>query len=779
MKRIILFISTLILLCISVQINAQAIGKVKRAKILQKPKLYDPPSGAMAPVGSSKVRVGTESNWIVFADRDNTPTFKSSDGVGHYKEINFMDPFYVIAEKGEFLRIVKYDFGVAKLKGSVYKITSEGVDYGWVNRREILQWNQPLVNPNNDFVLKALTVHKITDLGDIRNTEGKRLKLYNSPTLHAQHENQSDIRLLEFLFIFKKEDGAYLVGISNAFAPLGANQIIMGWVSEEVIQLWDQRVCLEPNWDEDAAKERQQAGIKVSLMDSADKAAEFKTSGKPDRNNVIWDNDTYSKRQIADWKRLPVINNNNGIYKTGFITDIFNNQGQAIINTEEHAKVQKEYNRVRDKAREVNIVFVVDGTTSMQPYLPTVTDAIESCFSSFGDSQNKYKIGAVMYGNNGSAMLEKEALSSNYQNTIAFLKNYQNNPKIMDSEQPSAMFNGLNKALYMFDKDETNVIILIGDAGTNARISTSSIVSKMQEMECSLLSFQIRNINELHDDFINQSKELIIQSACTDKDFPCRLRPADQKNAYRLDYPTESYLPGSLTHAGRGEAMDNIQLKNEIVNMISSLETNHAAVLAALEKKMSSLGGGAQAVNPAMRRILEKMDVSPTTLQKIQENNYQLFIEGYAAVEVDNLQHPLFNHVLFLTNQEVNKLEAILIKVTNINTPSQARKFTVDAYREILIAHIGEEEARAAIATKSPAEILEDVIGLPSRSELLDKYTVAELEDKRKVSDGEFRDIMNYMSAKLLAMKKVVGNTEYLFRSRDETYYWVPQEVLP
>ncbi len=784
MKYLILKISALLACILALSITTVQAQKPKRAKIVQIPTQFMKPTGSGTNGVQNKLNAaGPRNDWVVHSDRDNNITYTSANSDTKSKTINFMENFYVIGETDTRVELIKYDPSIISSNVS-RKVNMKKADYyGWADKDRLLLWNNSLVNKQTEFTIKALVGHSIADMVRGKSTD-KQLTLYNSPTVEANTENDNDVRLFEFLYVFKQENNKYLVGISNKLSrSAGAQEVIKGWISEKNAQVWSQRLCIEPNDDQSAATERRRQNVKASLFNNYQGALAFKTGTTAQYEKILWDKDKYEVGYPSSWKRMPVISKlDNKIYKTGAITDVYSKSNLKVLSAEEHANLEAQYNTVRDKKQNINIVFVIDGTQSNHSFFVPIINAIQNSINLFKNSDKKYKIGTVIYGKSGEGVVDSYSLTSKHSSVIQSLKNYRDKTDLsQDNDDPTDLYEGIRKATRTLNPKQTNIIVLIGDAGSSLNTNSTDIIQRMKDTECGFISFQTRNVKGLpgriYNEFINQTKEFIVESSGRSG-----IRPTlyeDSGNTFRLRYPIESLLPGSLTYSDKGGAMSQEELEEEIRTMLTSFEKQHERLLRDLDCKIYI--DCKPGINEAILEyfLKEIPDIDPATLRKIRDMDYQLFVEAYAPLQVDKLEYPIFKHVIFLTRQEFNELEKELEKLVDVgNTPSELREEIINAYKQILIGYYG-TEAKQEIANKTPAEVLEIVTGLPTTSELLSKYTIAELEDRRKVSDEEIQDIFFYMDKKLQTMQKVVGNPDYFFRSRDQTYYWVPQEVLP
>jgi len=790
MKYLILKLSILLIpLCVLNTAYAQS--KLKRnTKIIQIPQKYIKPTGSVIDTKLEKLPVsGPKNDWVVYSNSDNNPTYDAPNGVPTDKKMQFMDDFYVVGETETHLRIVKYDptlVASSSRKVDVKKIESADYDYGWVKKDQMLLWRHSLVNSINDFNLRALIVHNVYDF--FKGVGGEhQLTLYNSPELEEEYRNENDIRLFEFLYVFSKIGDSYLVGNSSELprSTVGSQKVIRGWISEKNIELWSDRLCIEPNDDAAASAERRSNGIKASLLINYQVAEKFKAEGKVpssnSRKDVLWDRDNYDAGYPPSWKRMPVMSKlDNNIYKTGVITDIFNKNNFKVLDPLEHAKLEKDYNELRDKMQNINIVFVIDGTESNHSFFVPIINSINKSLNLLENPDKRYKIGAFVYGKSGEGVVAEHPLTSVHSKVIRGLEKYRDKTGIpQDNDDATDVYVALKAALRAINPKQTNIIVLIGDAGNSAGDSNYNITKKMKDSECGIISFQTRNVEgpqgRVYNQFITQTKDIITLSSQRSAIKPPTLYQDEATNTFRLRFPIESLAPGSLTYSSKGSSMSSTKLQEEIRTMLRTYEEQHERLLRDLDCKIYI--DCKPDINEAiLEYFLQK--IPNVDISKIRAMDHQLFVEAYASLQVDKLEEPIFKHVLFLTDTELYDLYRSLEKIVQPGLPpSQLRQEIINSYKEILIRHYGTDIA--GMSSRTLAELTEDLTGLPSRSDLLNKYTIRDLGDRKEVTDYEIEDIFAYIEGKLEAFKRVRGNPQFFFRSRDQTYYWVPQEVLP
>ncbi len=367
-KRIIL--PTIFGMVLSMSCHAQ-LGSLQNKKVLQMPVEYIEPSGIVLPKNADKLPPsGPKNDWIVYSDRDNNPTYASPGGI-EYRQINFMESFYVVEEKNEFLRLVKCKPGLVMNKARKLNV-SKAEDYGWIKKDKLLLWKNALFNKQANLSLKALTVRNPEALKKGLEYDKKQFRLFKTPELKNYVDDE--IELFEFLFIFKKEKDNYLVGAVKNLNPFTEKEKI-GWISGDFIQVWQSRLCIEPNTNEKAVEERKNAQIKAYVFNSYEAANKLKTNKSVETGDIIWDKDSFNIKHPTDWWRFPVITKqDNDIYRIGVIVNIFDGRNHRLIPVKKYTKLERDYRGIKGHEESVYELFI--DTAYVQNKPETLTEPL-------------------------------------------------------------------------------------------------------------------------------------------------------------------------------------------------------------------------------------------------------------------------------------------------------------------------------------------------------------------------------------------------------------------
>ncbi|MCC6600563.1 MAG: hypothetical protein IT223_07790, partial [Crocinitomicaceae bacterium] len=345
------------ILCFTIHTQMMAQNSVIGKVLKKSPKDYlKTPTGDILPADAKRID-GEMEVWVVFSDRQDNQTYSSAaDKSTPVKKLGFMQKCFVIEENNTHLHIVAFDDFAYDVKTK--KITKNIEDYGWIAKDRMLLWKHALVNAKTKFTKKALVVNQKESL---RNPEKyasqKNLRIFNNPEL--SQENTADVRLYDFLYIYKKEGKAVLLGKGLEFSAVSSATQILGWVSLDIIYEWDQRMVLEPNTGKKALSERKMTGVEVTVFDNQQSAEAFRNNGSADKANMLPFKDDFRTSFDPGWKRFPVIeripNDIGDIVHTGIVSAVFDTTGTDIISLDEQSKIEAEYAKQRTKTRNINV----------------------------------------------------------------------------------------------------------------------------------------------------------------------------------------------------------------------------------------------------------------------------------------------------------------------------------------------------------------------------------------------------------------------------------------
>lgn len=796
MQRIIHLICLFLL---SLSAFSQPLGQVSGFSTSKKPLIYKQPTGEVAPVGAPTLQ-GVSTYWYVFSDRDENPTYEIPGGKKIYKKIKMGEAFWVIAEKDDYVRIVKvadgtYDVGSGKV---TLMAEANQHDYGWIGKQNLLLWSESLFQ--NGFKQKLLAVHTVESLKDpARYAAESKIFVYNSPDLKVKNNNT--IELMQFLYVYKSTGNAHLVGVLSS---LNRDQggYLLGWVSSSTLQSWGDRIVLEPNISGGNS-------LPPYVFKDQESAKAYAQSGTPNLQSSIW---SYKKTTVPDpyWKRLPILKREGNLVTTGVVTGVYGESGKEIISADDYDNIRNDYEPKRSST--FNLVFVVEGRKGVgEQGIEAAMRVHEDAISSLSGSSKTLRSGVVVYYDKDAPCWATDGIN-NPEATKASLRSNLVQPVKGGSD--ADMLAGLERALSMFGSRKdlaTNVIVLIGAAtlGEDLPERTSRIAKLVADNRVHLLAFQIAGGDDYaYDNFSTQVKDVITLSAKmiakeAEDAFAStgkikKMQPSLSQTKvyfkYQLDYPDNSPVAGYLYFAENSSVVRTAaQLQDGAFTMLKELKEKSSKALESLDAKVVGIGPRdveGQAVNALLGDMIRSFKTEKERqafMNLVMSKNFQFFVEGYTPIKPVTSAGNYYDLCLFLTASELSEITVFIKKEImdkSLDASAQVlRESIVTAYKKIIQDHYGRDRI-TEMMDKSPSEIMALLTGLPSTSQLLQDYTLRDIEDPSTVSDDQIAKIKEYFIIKYEKLRQLAesGSVDQVvreFKVVDKYHYWVPQSIIP
>ncbi|MEM7374165.1 MAG: type VI secretion system protein TssR domain-containing protein [Bacteroidota bacterium] len=808
--------TTALLFILGTALFAQTLPKGAKAK--DWPSKYTNPVMGVDLAPAKKGEVFEGAAWQVYSDRVNNVTTSQPNGGSKVATLGFLELLYVYQEQGEYLRLVKdpkFGMGMEELAFS-----TEAKDFGWIHKEKLLLWIRCLVTPDKSSInKKAMILNTLETLDTKKNKfdelAAKEVKFHLSPSLDQPGSRSAGLFNVFYIYKYGELNGKKAVLLGREARARQGDRItnsISGWVPTSRIVQWDHRVALEPNWTETAVKERSSKSQLVKFFSNREAALTYQMGGTPKGKETLWNDDPKENRNKGEWRRFPVLGNNNGVVRVGLMGDINSQHGK--ITPELLAEIQDRHGEAKKGLRNIDVVFVVDATTSMGPYFKPISEAIRNTIRELGAQNihpNKIRFGAVAYRDYAETTrkVESARLTSDGTKVAEFLstidaKDYK------DSDKPEAVFYGLKTAVKSLgmSKEHTNIVVLIGDAGNHSRedptqVPPNEIISLLRDYKANFMVFQARNPggHATFEDFVSQNKHLmktvamkIYQSQVKIKDVKISF-PVLETVGPQIMKINNGATAASLIYTLPGSTRDPKIIQKEVEDLVKVSLDHTDKFLQGVEDIVVSgdavsdvIGDTPESNSPyvssftpaIMLYLSETLKLDQDQLQQIAGKNYQLFMEAYAPVQVKGHGNSLFQYVLFLTRNELGDLARDLGRLVDATNNFEARRAMVEAWISLLEAHVGNLD-RAEMEEMSMEEVSNKVFGIPATSGLLSSQSLKNLEDKKAVPDHEFHKYVNQIREKLQEIEKIfhANNYKYSFMSNDRTYYWIEQTLLP
>ena len=269
---------------------------------------------------------------------------------------------------------------------------------------------------------------------------------------------------------------------------------LLGWLSDEYIQEWNQRLCLEPTYAKRSVEVYTNIGMYPAFFQMEAGAKRLCNLAEIVQPTWKYQKEFSTTRMKAQKMRIPLLDATDN-------SDIFTSVYYAHrVNSNDH---EDEIEQLRAMKEHVNIIFVVDHTQSMKKYFAPVAQALNEIMER--DYRTKIKVGAVLFKDYVDKPVYRTIkLTSDTRSVANQLLNAASTCGSLDRDHWEAMFEGLNQALDAnkmgYSRSESNFIVLIGDAGDhpnrngcNWNQKVEEIATKMDRLNVNFLGYQINN----------------------------------------------------------------------------------------------------------------------------------------------------------------------------------------------------------------------------------------------------------------------------------------------
>ncbi len=434
----------------------------------------------------------TKNRWNVLTTKGKTPIYDKADGTV-VKTTGFSNLFYVNGESGDFLEVIE---------------NINDPPLGWIHKDDLILWDTPLVDPSTRIELKAFTVNDLTRVENVEliRKDKEFYQVYDGPGNDAKNLNSRLIYDVFFVYKYVNESrnengnpipgkGRYLV---SEHSELGSASKLLGWIEEGRTKLWKTALCLEPNFDSAALKERAGKHIISTVFTSdfggEDQLQNYRKTGMkgealvggPLRDPSLGD---YSLHPRMDGEifRYPIFKGypEPGNLKLSTAVTGKSNLGNTGVvegfDDAVYTQINKKRKEMAENMQFKNIVFLIDGTEGMQKYIALVKSYLNDAFNdNVAQSVNTISYGAVLYKNERN----DEGINTNPESEFVKLYPKRANAKQLAADIDSytigeagtktdgeAVYYAMKKAMDMLVPNQSNVIIHIGNAPDNSVIN--------------------------------------------------------------------------------------------------------------------------------------------------------------------------------------------------------------------------------------------------------------------------------------------------------------------
>ncbi len=741
----------------------------------------------------------TNRFWVAYSDRSDNALYASPDrGAEKIDALGLGDEVRIAQISGDYALV--YD---EPSTGELYpKISSTATFKGWIPMSKLLLWSS-CPTDNHGIYYKAMICANID-----KDLDNPRFGyLFTNPT---SNRNAGSLSMdFTFYFVIKREGTMSLLCKQNKLGG-PSNRVFYGWVDENSYVAWDQRSCLEPNWEEADFDYFASRGIKTKIYEDrkmTSQAAEIVYRADKTKDSY----DPYRYRMPGSKLRFPILSDNT---EKAWNISTFSNASNAAINGDDSDINPLLDSELRSLSK-INIAIVIDGTKSMGPYYPALKDAIHEFTSYLQDKT--LRVGVLIYRDIADGKYVTEMIPmTNPENPklMSFLQTggeYGIKSSPSDRTKREALYYGIDQALdsFGFNSKESNIMMVIGDcgdAGDYPEVTQDVIIDKLVEKNVSLLAFQVRNnpsdpdftiFNNNVSELIRPSMQIKFRSLLDNGASSQKIRVRAQERGNMIEFRSNvnnqdgDLYVGTYNFVSSGEMdADELvtQLRAAVMQIKSTVQMQINLVYNAEKPVDSTLD------EPAYKNGFEvnEQDIDGPRLEQLwlrkrlgsryddlQKKNATVSFKGYTPRK-DKTGREYYKTVIYISQEELAHMLKRLAPLYEVaNRKGNDREPYVRAMKGIIQGMIP-NITDAEINKMGYTQVMNLVAGLNDMTRSMKGRTVAEVANTQTVNAKEYQDLIQNFRRQYRKLLTIQNSPyDYVRSFNDSKYYWIPLEDIP
>ena len=450
--------------------------------------------------------------WIVYSDRDNNVAYTTSTGSTPACTLAINEKLRVA--KIENNRALVYEEPVAST--TYPKISAAAQCKGWVPMEHLLLWDICIADEMGVDQKALLCLN-----ADVKSDD----RGYGYMNPNKLNEKIPLDPTFKFYYVMKRaktSNGRNLVLLATHSSMSGCSDAnLYAWVPESMYILWNSKLCIEPTWDKEDVTFFANNKYEAITYDAGGTAAsKWKFAVK--RTDPYPDDDDDFYRWPGEVMRYPILDGTTPSSDRYHCTALVGNMGGVFVDS---VKIRKE--KFYEERKNVNIILLLDATSSMDVYSESVYQAIKRGCEYFDGTKYKIKIGVMLYRDQADGDYETEWIlptDPNNPKLLSFIQNgggYGYKSDSEDKTNTESLFYGMMEALKRFrNPKQSNVLVVVGDCGNNQaddRVSKEALIAKIVERDVNVVGFQVRNPDKYEWALFNTDIQSIISESLQKK----------------------------------------------------------------------------------------------------------------------------------------------------------------------------------------------------------------------------------------------------------------------
>lgn len=628
--------------------------------------------------------------------------------------------------------------------------------FGWVEKRLTIcnrvdkpQLNRQAMRLENTISKKAMLVSPVVvvdagspgpddapsaaPIGETEKNEAGNVSFYDRPQDDERFATGSKRKYFDIFFVFAEVDGFALLGTAESFSEGNPTKVICGWypAGRDRLCRWNTREAYY--WDHVTAAARLQHGMAPGTIATTKDDAYLLTAGKTGGKTIFIENlapdgslnypDPGDPRYpIVEWvsnpgdaKRIHP-QTGNMMNRVGWI-----GQSGAGITNRQRREINRNLKRIADRLNMIDILFVIDDTSSMQPWFARAAAVV----TAIRDQARKAEFGdrtriAISYYNDAAlgdrkhSPLRQQLVEINSPEASKQIVELQNHGETLQvaADPLELVYDGIAGAIRRaeFDNDALKLVVVLGHTAGKDSAAEPDVLSRLMHKLSRPIDVFALQVGDTSD-----QKNLDVQN------FQVQMESLIRKHCQNI--PATPQKPAltageidDVVNASFIETTDPKQVTDAVLGKFFRLQQQNTADQQTIDELRR--GNWATKPGPALAKLLQDAGVNLQELDESGKKQQHYFQEGFAWEFADK-DGPDGNPVpqlrlwAFLNGKEIKLIYDIVDRLTKENINATLSELMREQIRILAGDHDD-----AALNTMRLGDVLEKMHGLKTRSKL-------------------------------------------------------------
>ena len=759
--------------------------------------------------------------WFVYSDRDDNTTFYNPGGKVPLKKASYLEPFVVIGQKGDYLRLVKYTPEV--IENGRIKNRKQAEYYGWIHRDNLLLSSHAVTDLATGNSIKMITMIK-NEKPLIRSSyffSSDSLVIYKDPELLVP---SGKIPFQTPIYQAKRtrDRSKTLIISSESINPDSTSSVISGWIPSSLLMPFGELLYMSySSLPIHSFKFYNQRKEETQISEKL-----FTQLSQPNTSGSLSSLNSVSNIQMGD--SLSVI-------ETVLPVPVIDNRNNFVYSLSGKKIWQSDLRDIKENLTNMNIVFAFSGQQSVYKRFEQLVSSLQGMKSVLESRSPNYsfRVGAVIGFDKSNERQKVIELSDNLDEVFSELERYSDRKNKMVAHYSEDAWDALQSSINMFKsyRKESNLVVLIGENGNAQEHMRASLIDNLADNNCRILACQLTSDDgNSFNNFVLQVEHLVKQSAkrISEKKQDILVHSEQLKsenqyveqsdNTYRLDYPQHSMTQGWIIFPSKKQELPVDLLVSSADSLIREIQMDNHNILRCLQTAFTNTGTG--------RTRLDSLWLSTQNLPQ----SYSLSQKNHKALSLLSAQTnlPLLiqiptedlnkgHYYLFLSKSELENLRDFMEELTRLRVDYKYTGKEVTKKKKVKVCEdLPEYYAESKISKEASSylntrkvrksifkayckwirsgkvypmkkndirrlnlsEAQQEIFTMPSFKDDLRKIKVGDLLKKKIVTDVELDRLLDYLLKKRKELEDEITPANQM-KINGEVFYKIDATKLP